>query len=453
MSFQRRLTKRPALSFLVLCLIICGSVLVFAQGISDAGFNRFVGAVGGVMIDGKGVVSRSTEGDIEKLRAARQKAIKPIAEDLDAFNPRRVVSLRKLEEAVAKQRSSKFGPLPDEIMFLAGLQRVEYVIVLPEKNDIVLMGPAEGWKTDRWGSIVGKTTGRPVLTLDDLIVALRTAESSNETGISCSIDPTPEGLQRVRRAGRARSPEQAAQQMEEALGPQVVTIKGVPATSYFARVMLAADYRMKRLAMNFEEAPVDGLPSYLHMMRPGRSGISSSQPRWWLAANYDPLLTDPDRLTWQLRGQGVKCMTETDFLTAEGTFQRGGGANDEMAKKWADAFTEKFPELAKKDSVFGQLRNVMDLAVVASLIAKEDLLTRADLKLPQLMEKETHEPFSAPRRVATKASLVRRGTKWLISASGGVQIYPWQIADRVEVSDKIAPVRQEAVVEASAWWK
>ena len=88
-------------------------------------------------------------------------------------------------------------PIPDAVRFLAGLQRVKYVLVYPEKKDIVLAGPAEGWRVDTMGSVVGATSGRPVLTLDDLMVAMRVAESSNRSGISCSIDPTPEGLQRV----------------------------------------------------------------------------------------------------------------------------------------------------------------------------------------------------------------------------------------------------------------
>ena len=41
-------------------------------------------------------------------------------------------------------------------------------------------------------------------------------------------------------------------------------------------------------------------------------------PRWWLATNYEPMLTDAEGLAWELRGPGVKAMTEEDFLTANG---------------------------------------------------------------------------------------------------------------------------------------
>ena len=46
-----------------------------------------------------------------------------------------------------------------------------------------------------------------------------------------------------------------------------MTIRGVPKDSHFAAVLLAADYRMKRLAMAFERSPVKGLTSYLQMLK------------------------------------------------------------------------------------------------------------------------------------------------------------------------------------------
>ena len=54
-------------------------------------------------------------------------------------------------------------------------------------------GPAKAGKSTHRDNIVGVTTGRPVLLLDDLLVALRTAEQAAQGGITCSIDPTAEG--------------------------------------------------------------------------------------------------------------------------------------------------------------------------------------------------------------------------------------------------------------------
>ena len=105
-----------------------------------------------------------------------------------------MVSLRGLEAALDEVLKAGTGAVPDEVRFLAGIQRIEYVFVYPEDNDVVLAGPGEGWKVDEKANVVGVTTGRPVLRLDDLLVALRTVEQSRLGGITCSIDPTAEGI-------------------------------------------------------------------------------------------------------------------------------------------------------------------------------------------------------------------------------------------------------------------
>ena len=119
----------------------------------------------------------------------------------------RKISLRALEAACQHFLTENSGKLPDEIKYLGGLQRIQYVFVYPEQNDIVLAGPAEGWKIDEAGNVVGVTTGRPVLQLDDLLVALRTVSSARQGAISCSINPTAEGMRSSTRcsSGNVRS--------------------------------------------------------------------------------------------------------------------------------------------------------------------------------------------------------------------------------------------------------
>jgi len=36
-------------------------------------------------------------------------------------------------------------------VLLAGLQRIEYVFLAPDSKDIVLAGPAEGWRVNEQG--------------------------------------------------------------------------------------------------------------------------------------------------------------------------------------------------------------------------------------------------------------------------------------------------------------
>ena len=199
-----------------------------------------------------------------------QQALRPVAGDLKARALRKI-SLRQLEAAIAENRAGG-KPVSDEMRYLAGMQRIQYVFVYPEHNDIVLAGPGEGWKMNPQGEIVGLTTNRPVMLLDDLLVALRSIETARQGGISCSIDPTSEGLARLQAFFQTVRPIEGDPQptmsaIEQSLGPQRITVTGVPETSHFARVLVAADYRMKRLAMAFEETPVAGLPNFLQMLK------------------------------------------------------------------------------------------------------------------------------------------------------------------------------------------
>ena len=450
--------RRNSLLAIASCIAIAIFLAFSALPVLAGGLIR-APAVGGVYIDAEGVVSSPSIDETERLRAIWQAGLDPIPGDMETFAEQRFVSLRGLDEQIAAATAAQ-EPLPDAVRYLAGLLRVEHVLVYPPTEaggggDIVLAGPAEGWKVDSLGNTVGASSNRPVLMLEDLIVALRSGESSNETGISCSIDPTAEGLARAQRIQRSLNPsdgpETAARRLEQALGRQSITVAGVPASSHFARSLVAADFRMKRLAMGFEPSNVEGLPSYVDSLN-ARKVSKSLLPRWWLAPNYEPLARDAEGLAWEIRGQGVKCMAEEDLLSSDGSLERGrGDASD--AREWAQSFTERFEQLTSIDSAFGHVRNAMDLAVVAALLAKESLWDVAQCDLPRLTSEYDLERYDTPKSVATSATFFKKGRQWVITASGGVQIYPWQIADRVDEAESLRDVREMAAAKRqTAWW-
>jgi hypothetical protein len=240
---------------------------------------------------------------------------------------------------------------------------------------------------------------------------------------------------------------------EEALGPQTITVWGVDPRSHFARVMVAADYRMKRIAMGFEPAPIKGLPSYLSMIKGTGRGLQNMMPRWWLATNYEGVLAAPDNMAFEIRGAGVKCLVEEEFLNAQGKRQ-GTGKASAPATAWAAAMTTKFNDLSAKEAIFGQLRNCMDMAVAAALITKEHLLEKAACSTPLLLggrELPTAE-FNAPKQVASQASLVRKSSSFVISVSGGVQVDSWGVVMKTTPSEKVAEVRASLGKPKSWWW-
>ena len=107
--------------------------------------------------------------------------------------------------------------------------------------------------------------------------------------------------------------------------------------------------------------------------------------------------------------------------------------------------------------MFGDLRNIMDLAVAAALITKENLTAKANLELP-LMTGDNGSVLSAeyavPKRIPSIAKALKKGRQYIISASGGIEIASWQVTEQVEEDAALADVRQKstATSEQANWW-
>lgn len=152
-------------------------------------------------------------------------------------------------------------------------------------------------------------------------------------------------------------------------------------------------------------------------------------PRFWLEADYDPIARDPDELAWSIGGRRMKCLTESDMAT-QGGMKRGAVPTDPLAKKWCDAMTASYDDLAGQQPVFAELVNCIDLAVVAALIKGRQLDGRAGCDLSPLTDAAGLKlpSYDVPVSVPTVANGVKKGATWVLSASGGVKFQPWQFA-------------------------
>jgi hypothetical protein len=423
-------------------------------GFCRAGFRN--AGVGGVSINPEGVVKMPTREELGLLARSVKESTAKTPDAMSAPVGLRKISLKKLEAAIRDARAKGHAVLPDEISFLAGLQRIEYIFVDPAEHDIIIAGPGEGWMVNEQGIVVGVTTGRPVMRLDDFLVALRSASAARTETISVSIDPTDEGraqLDRYLSSVKTFSPAVVAQ-IPKKLGPQQVKFTGIPTDSHFARVMLAADVYMKRYALQLEPTPVKAVPSYLQMLKSSGGHGAATTPRWWLECNYEALGRSDDGLSWHLRGPGVKAMTEEELFA--GGKITGTGETSPLAKKWADLMTEHYEEFSVEQPVFGELRNLMDMSVSAALIQRENLLDLAGLELPALLGDEgaiETLAWHSPKSIDTECSFIRAGGEWIITASGGVEMNTWQVASRSEVEEQTVEIRKAAIAaDKTAWW-
>jgi hypothetical protein len=444
--------------------------ILFGGGLVLAAFaDRGYGQAAGVVVDAQGVLHKKVVPDLSgQLLRQRQAAAKAsLSADLARFSPRRYVSLTRLEQALADRQ----GVLTDEMRYLAGLLRIQYVFFYPETKDIVIAGPAEGWMEDPVGRVVGITTRRPVCRLEDLAVALRLfgpGQKSGNTVISCSIDPTPEGLaamQRVLRQMGSQLPgppspaiaNQIAGTLQESLGLQDITITGVPPETHFAQVLVEADYRMKLIGIGLEEPPVQ-MASFVQMVNPSQVARNALF-RWFFVPDYQCVRVSEDGLAMKLEGDGVKLVGEDEMVSAEGQ-RRSVGAASRASQMFTTTFTKKYPELAERSPVFAELRNLIDMAVAAAFIQQQDYYSKADWKM-ELFGDESKlavQRYPAPRKVAPAVSAVVRGNQLMTPIGGGVHIEPQQaLAKRNLLPDEkgeVAKTRQEVQLRLpkGRWW-
>ncbi len=388
-----------------------------------------------------------------------------MAQDVRQTSTLRYISLPRLEAAI-RARQLQHEALPEEMLTLAGLRRVQYVFVLSETNDLVLAGPAGDWQVRPDGKIVAVETGQPIVRLDDFLTLGRRHQQRRGVPFGVSINPRQANLARVQdyvRASNAKPLEPGERGnwlkgLQTSLGQQDVEFFGIAPDSHVARVLLVADYHMKLLGMGLAEG-VDGVTSYLKTVQVGADGSVPPMTvlRWWFAMQYDPVITTAGRDVFQLQGPGAKVLSENELLAARG--QRvHTGQSDALNRRFASSFSEQFEQICQKYPLYTELRNVFDLSMVLALVEREGLLERAGWQ-PTLFANADWLPLPrmrVPTEVETVVNhrVIRR--KHIVAGvSGGVWIDAKKVL-AVEVgSDELAEVKAAPVGaegEVVWWW-
>jgi Protein of unknown function (DUF1598) len=429
------------------------------------------GSTSGVSVDAEGVLRRTSvqdpTGDLARQRV--QEALSRLDHSVAQGSPLRKISLTRLDRIMAKRIAEGQG-VDDVMRNLAGLTRVEYVFCYPESGDVVIAGPAEAWGQAPSGRMLGVVTGRPVIELQDLAVALRAfpvgGDRKHTPIIKCSIDPTDEGLaqmqQFLNQFGRMlASPNQdqyIVQQLREKLGMQNITVGGVPANTHFAQVLVEADYRMKLIGIGMEEAPVR-LKSYVARANPAQISRKALE-RWYFVPDYECVRVSDDALAMQLVGQGVKLVGEGEMVSSTGVRDVSGTSNP-ASQQFVDAFTKVYAKLAEKSPVFAQLRNCIDLAVAAAFIQQQDYYGLAKWT-PSVFTSEKKYPvetLNPPKQVESSVTAVWKGNTLVTPIGGGVQIKATEalsptnlLEDKKEVVKKVRAEVELSHLSADQWW-
>ncbi len=429
---------------------------------------------GGVLVDAGGMLrlKAPTKGaaTASELAAKRGQAPTKLFDEprkATKASDLRYVSLPRLDREIAR-RQAAHERLDPAMLTLAGLERVEYVFVYPESGDLVLAGPASDWYVNDDGRILSKVTNQPVVRLDDLLTLLRRGADAAHSHFGCSINPRQESLAKTQAflAVSSQKPLEPGQRkkwlgdLRDTVGKQDIEIFGVDGASRLAEVLVEADYHMKLIGMGLVEG-VEGVESYLNSihLRTGEQPPAMSVLRWWFTLNYDGIARSDANDAYELVGQGVRVLSENEMLAQQGQRVHTGQSNP-LNRQFAESFTAHFDELAKKYPVYGELRNIFDLAMVVAIIQKDGLADKVHWKPTVLTSSEKlRVPHgNVPREVETVINhrVVNQRTI-LAGVSGGVIVAPSDVLASVAKSDSTGVSVERAApapksLAAEAWW-
>lgn len=422
----------------------------------------------GVVVDADGVlrtrVFPDPAGRLTRQRlAAAQAALDP---DVARPSKSRKISLTRLER-IAGQRIANGQGLTDDMRYLVGMTRIRNVFVYPDTGDVVIAGPAEGYGPNVAGRMVGVHTGRAVLELQDLVAALRAypPRGGQTPALVVSIDPTQEGLERMRQflvniSGRVTPADagRIAQGLKENLGLQTVRIHGISPKTHFAQVMLEADYRMKLIGIGLEQPSVK-ITSYVQRANP-RSVARNALQRWYFTPDYDCVKVSEDELGMALEGDGVQLVSE-DQLVQAGGGRVVSGSVDRASHSFVSEFTRKYAELAKEEPVYAQLRNLIDLAIAAAFMQRYDYYGRANWDARVFTDEAQFpvEVYAEPKQVESAVNAIWKGSTLMTPIGGGVNIQPTKALTsehlKIEQEGEVKELREQLELGKLApdqWW-
>jgi hypothetical protein len=423
---------------------------------------------GGVFVDASGVMRRVDDklgkSLAERFRMANQRLRGKDDPDVLTRSDLRKVSLNRLEREIERRAAMGLRP-SDTMRRLAGLERIDYLVIDDATGDVILAGPAGSWFRDDQGRIVSEHTRRPILDLDDLVVVLRNVFSSGGQ-FSCSITPQQENLVSAkeyidRTTQRPLQPGQRGawlRGLQESLGNQRIDIRGVPTGSRLARVIVEADYHMKRVGIGLEPG-TDGVVSYLDSIEipKGASPPPLGVLRWWFTPSTEAILANSARDTFALTSHSVRVQSEKEFLTDQGQLVHIG-ESDELSSQFAKSFTSHFDALAKRYVVFADLENIFELALVAAILHGEDVPSRTNWSMrfflgPEYQIEQSRTAKEVPSVINHR--VIHR--KHVVAAvSGGVTVHATKWASKQIRTSSPGTLKVPGSVpteaKADQWW-
>jgi hypothetical protein len=335
---------------------------------------------------------------------------------------------------------------------LAGLSHVEYVMVDPANEDVIISGPVNN---PGFG-----------FELQDLAVVAALVKATTGA-FGCSIEPNDSGLLAaqalVDQAGALkrleRSPRQFVERMQAKIGAHQVRIFGMSPNTGTAVALLDADEHMKKVGFGTVRTQVP-VSSYFDFLDQQSRVPTQSLIRWWFAYADQPIRVNTARDLFQLPAQCVAVLSQQQWVTQQGRAPSGG--QDPAADAFAEGMTRQLSRLRTTHPAYARLCAVFEIGLALQLATESTGLPDLRAWFPNLCAIGASPPQENPEPKTVEGLTtwhrLKNGTVVAV-VSGGVKVEPHVLAGQGSwrtsefLVHSIVPVRPERPSSAhAAWW-
>lgn len=409
----------------------------------------------GVYVDPRGHVRRMKEGGALP-NALSAVSGQNLLQKWRAGKGMRTISLKQLDAALTDMVSAGLQP-NSQMQYLAGISRIQYVVVDIANEDVLIAGPATKGEAGSGGFL-----------LEDLITLARLV-SRKTVPLGCSIDPTSEGLLRASHLlsdpatiGRlSRNPKVVAEQLKSAVGPQSIAVFGLEPSSSTAVALVDVDEHMKRVGLGLVKT-TPRIKTYFDHLNAQSSVPNQSLIRWWFSYGAEPVAANSGGDAFEFPARTVQVLSQQQWIDQQGGRQPTGTA-DPASDAFAKEMSEQLSELRIMHPAYARLHGVYELGLALQLAVDASKQESLATWLPAIC----HSPYLAPEPVASPKTVdglttwhrLRSGTVVAV-ISGGVEVNSARIAAKSNWSRSssvvklaVKPVEALTSVGSKNWWQ
>ncbi|MBQ6107264.1 MAG: hypothetical protein IJK97_03560, partial [Thermoguttaceae bacterium] len=156
-------------------------------------------------------------------------------------------------------------------------------------------------------------------------------------------------------------------------------------------------------------------------------------------------------------GKSVKLVGADEMVSSDGS-RKEVVVSDSASKKFTQGFTKNYDKIAAAVPVYAELRNLIDLAVVAAFLQETNAYEKLGWELVYFGDEQKFrvETERAPEFVESAVNAIWRGHTLTTPIGGGVEIFAKRALEKenlISDSDEtVAQAQKDAPLPENGWW-